>query len=495
MAEGVVLADRDHGQPRAGAVEEVCEARVVAAMVGDLEDVDRPRVERDRLRLGVGSQQDREVVPAGDGDDRELVRVGAGMAAAEQLRRRPQDLEMEGAGADQRPRRQPAGAGPRGAGEGEGVTAENGIEDAFDRDGRQDLVLGAVVVGLVVGQDQGSEALNPRIVELGGDPVTGGPGVDQDRQGAGGLEQDRVALADVEHRDPEAGNRGGPPGTAAGPDQEPDQAAGDKGGERRPPPAAGAAARPQLSAPTNGRDPAAPADPLGEDRAQPDRDVGADQAADADSDFEVGPARAPAPGGNLGDVCEQRRLERVDRRDGQTGHLADGGREHPQPHRRRDRGKRQEVGEEGRRRDRAEAVGDQRRRGQRRGDGQSSALSKRLRRAPRPDSGDDRPPQRSGQQEDADDRGKAQLPADVGRDPRFDRDGHDCRHREPVEAGGAAPGERRQDRDRPHHRGPLDRGAGAGQRDVDRDQRQDPDQPRPQRDPEAAENRHRQQSE
>src|SRR5580765_5261779 len=56
VAEGVAGADRDHRQAWPRVVEQGAEAGVVAAVVGDLEDVDRPRIDRHRLALGVSRQ-------------------------------------------------------------------------------------------------------------------------------------------------------------------------------------------------------------------------------------------------------------------------------------------------------------------------------------------------------------------------------------------------------------------------------------------------------
>ena len=66
---------------------------------------------------------------------------------------------------------------------------------------------------------------------------------------------------------------------------------------------------------------------------------------------------------------------------------------------------------------------------------------------------------------------------------------------EGVEAGGAAARQRRQEARCAHHARPLDRGAGAGQRHVDGDQGDRPDQPLAQGHPEGRQDRHRQQGE
>ncbi len=104
MAVGVVGADRDHRQPRLDPVEQGAEAGVVAAVVGDLEHVDRAGVERNRLRLGVGGEQHREVVPAGEQDQRPAgwgrfraeARRAARAAARGPRRRRPPGAQLAG---------------------------------------------------------------------------------------------------------------------------------------------------------------------------------------------------------------------------------------------------------------------------------------------------------------------------------------------------------------------------------------------------------------
>ncbi|HEY1853194.1 MAG TPA: hypothetical protein VGG40_01285, partial [Solirubrobacterales bacterium] len=105
MAEGVVGADRDHRQPGPRAVKQSAEAGVGGAVVSDLEDVDRARVDRHRFGLGIGGQQDREAVPAGEDDEGELVRVRASGRVGDELGRRPEDFEAETAGADRAPGR------------------------------------------------------------------------------------------------------------------------------------------------------------------------------------------------------------------------------------------------------------------------------------------------------------------------------------------------------------------------------------------------------
>ena len=100
--------------------------------------------------------------------------------------------------------------------------------------------------------------------------------------------------------------------------------------------------------------------------------------------------------------------------------------------------------------------------------------------------------ERRGQRQDAEDGGEAELPADVGGDAGVDRNGHQGRHGQPIQARGAPPRERRQHRQRAHHAGPLDRRPRSGQRHVDRDQAEHPEQPGPQGQAERGEQWHRQ---
>ena len=225
------------------------------------------------------------------------------------------------------------------------------------------------------------------------------------------------------------------------------------------------------------------------------RRVGAGQAGPAQLHVCVGPARPSAPGRHLRDVAEQQRVDGVEGLDRKAGNLGRRGGEHPQPHRRRHRRQRQQVGEQRRGRDRAEVEGDQRRRRQRRGDRHRGALGERMAPAATPDPRGDRLSQRRGEQEDPDHRGEAELPADVGGDMRVDRQGDDQRQDERVEPRRPPPRQRRQHPHGAHHAGPLDRRPGPGERDVERDQGQDPDQALAQRYPQSAEHRHRQQGE
>ncbi len=119
--------------------------------------------------------------------------------------------------------------------EAERAPAEDRVENPVHRDGREQFRLGAVVVGLVVGEDQCPEPLDPGVLQLSRDPVAGRPGVDEDRRRGSGLEQDRVALADVEHRDAQSAEGRRPTGPLPRAQNSPDEEGnGHHGRERRP---------------------------------------------------------------------------------------------------------------------------------------------------------------------------------------------------------------------------------------------------------------------
>jgi hypothetical protein len=65
------------------------------------------------------------------------------------------------------------------------------------------------VIGLVVGDHRGAEALDPGGLELAEQVGAGRTAVDQHGRGARRLQQDRVALADVQHHHPQAARRRG----------------------------------------------------------------------------------------------------------------------------------------------------------------------------------------------------------------------------------------------------------------------------------------------
>jgi len=139
--------------------------------------------------------------------------------------------------------------------------------------------------------------------------------------------------------------------------------------------------------------------------------------------------------------------------------------------------------------------GDQRRRGERGGDRHRRSLGQSAAPAPGADPRRDAGPQRRGEQEDAEHRREAELPADVARDPRLEGEQNHRREHQRVEARGAAASQGRQHAQRTHDPGALDRRTGAGKRHIDGDQAEHPEQTGAERQPERRQHWHRQQDE
>jgi hypothetical protein len=139
--------------------------------------------------------------------------------------------------------------------------------------------------------------------------------------------------------------------------------------------------------------------------------------------------------------------------------------------------------------------GDQRRRRQAGGSRHRGAVGKGAAHGATAEPSRDRSAQRRCEQEDAEHGGKAELPADICGDARLEGEQDRSGDRQRVEARGSASREGRQHAQRAHHPRPLDRRTGSRQRNVDDDQRQDPDQARTQRHPQRRQQRHQQEGE
>ena len=189
---------------------------------------------------------------------------------------------------------------------------------------------------------------------------------------------------------------------------------------------------------------------------------------------------------DLGDVGREQAGEPGERLDREPGHLADDRGEHPQPHHRRHRRQRQEVRGQRGQRDRLEVVRHQRRRRERRRDRHRGALGER-RAASRPPASRPRPTSRSvadagREQQDPDHRGEAELPADVAARAGVER--RASRRRRAASA-------YQRERGRPARAATTPAapmiparwidGPGAGDRDVEGDQREHADEPGAQR--------------
>lgn len=209
MAVVVTAAARDHGDtwPQLGELGR--EAVVGGAVVGDLEDLDRPVDQaRRHLRLRVRGQERVDLPVAREEHDGEQVRVRS-LAAR---RRRPQHAKAEPA--------QPeavscADLENRNAAilrRGEGVAlllprhGQTRIEHTLDGEPAQNVRGAADVVALRMRQDDRRQAAYAERAQLPGHVRLRRPLVDEDRA-LRHLQQHGVALADVQEGDPQARRR------------------------------------------------------------------------------------------------------------------------------------------------------------------------------------------------------------------------------------------------------------------------------------------------
>ena len=171
------------------------------------------------------------------------------------------------------------------------------------------------------------------------------------------------------------------------------------------------------------------------------------------------PARQPAQ------IGEQQPVDAPERGRGYEGRTAEAAQrrlQHAEPHDRRHRRQRQQVGRQRHELHGAEVVGEQRRRGQQRrqrdGDPFGREPRKPARRAHDP----------AGQRADAGHRGERELPARVARHARVGEQRGRDREQQHVPARRRPAGDRRRQPRQPHRPGPLERWAGAGERHVQR---------------------------
>ena len=179
----------------------------------------------------------------------------------------------------------------------------------------------------------------------------------------------------------------------------------------------------------------------------------------------------------LGERVEQRRRDRDDR--------AGGDGQHAEPHHRRHRRHREEVGGKRDDRDPLEMEGEQRRRAEARGRGERRRLRQRCRHRARAQREGDR----RGEEEDRDHRRERQLPPGVAGGPRIEPERDRGGEQQRVPARGRAAGEDGDYSGGAHDAGPLDRGPGARERDVQRDQHETPGETCPQAGSERGEDR------
>jgi len=352
-----------------------------------------------------------------------------------------------------------------------------------------------------VGDDRDPEAIDSGAPQLRGEVVARRTAVDEHRRSASGLKEDRVPLADVEDGDPQARRRPNRP-TARPDASQPDETERQDRNPNRNPPPTGRYVKAALTyrpvggrGVAEGREATAAQGDWGRDPRGGEDDVRRGEAREPESHVNVSPARVPAPRRDLGDVGEQRGLDDVDRGDRETGDLSHDRRQHPQPHRRRHRRESEQIRDERRGRDRLEVEGDQGGGGHSRRDRHRHPVRDGATPASGADDGGDRPAHGRRQSEDAENRGEAELPADVGGDLRVDRERRGRGDNQSVEPRRAAPGESRQHAEPAHDTGAHDRRTGACQRHVDGDRPQNPDQARGERHPQRGEKRYREHGE
>ena len=166
MAEGVVGADGDNRQLWPSAVQQPAEAGVIAAVMGNLEHIDGTWVQRGCFRLGVGGQQHREAAPVGDQNDGKAVWIFVAMGAAQQLGRRPENVEPQSAGAELATRGDALGGNPCRRGLGKHLPTEHSVEQLSDRHRSQQFLDSTRMIRLVVGDNRRAKPVHAGCVAL-----------------------------------------------------------------------------------------------------------------------------------------------------------------------------------------------------------------------------------------------------------------------------------------------------------------------------------------
>jgi hypothetical protein len=216
MAVTVPGSGRRHRDRGTGGVEERVGGRGPAAVVGDLEQVNP----RDRfaqlgidLLLDVAGQQELAALDRAEQHDRHVVDAGPGVGWLERdlAAARPQDLEADLVDGDPITRREQQAGRSTIAGQFGGPgripgsrAAHAGLEDLIDPVSAQQQRETRDMVLVRMRQDDRIEPAIPgrdQAVELNQQPVGVRTAVDQEAAAARALDEDRVALADVEHGD------------------------------------------------------------------------------------------------------------------------------------------------------------------------------------------------------------------------------------------------------------------------------------------------------
>ncbi len=215
VAVGIARADRDDRDRWPDGVEERVRGRGPAAVVGDLEDLDAGESTGDEDRvdvlLDVAGEQEPASVDFTEQDDRDIVdrRAGVGRLVRDRAPVRPEDAEadlVEGEPVAGRklvdappacPQLRPEGGVPRPG------PAHPRLEQAADAIAlEQERQAGDVVLMGVAEDDEVEPPIPGRQAGIEGDDQATGvwSAVDEQAAAAPALDEDRVALADVEDR-------------------------------------------------------------------------------------------------------------------------------------------------------------------------------------------------------------------------------------------------------------------------------------------------------
>jgi hypothetical protein len=216
VAVGVSGTRRDDGNGRRHRIEKRRRRRRAAAVVRHLEHVDvrQPAPDEDRIDrlLDVARQQEASPIDRAEQYDRDIVDAGAGVARLSRHRAgiRPQHVEPDLVEREAVPGRKQAGARAaqrESLGECRIPRARSmhaRLEDAPDSISVEENRKPGYVVLVGVGEDERIDAAVPRrdaLVERHEQPVRVRPAIDEHPPAARTLDENRVALTDVENGD------------------------------------------------------------------------------------------------------------------------------------------------------------------------------------------------------------------------------------------------------------------------------------------------------
>ena len=362
------------------------------------------------------------------------------------------------------------------------------IEESVDREALEHLGQTALMIsGLMRGDDQ-RDPPHPRVAQQAGDPRLRRAAVEEDRGPRAILDQRRVALADVEEGDRECVRRiGRRRGVAPCARQEHDGEHNQRRApaHRRSPPRRRGLEPSRLGAPVKR---------VEEGANGPDRRIsgangqrrGQRQSHTRPGQTREVPREPVEPPHEHAVGPPERRDEDGDRPGGarqSRGSHAQRNLGHARPHDRSDERDRDEVRCDAHDRDRPEVVREQRRRGNRRGDGDRGTLRER------PGKAAQRSAQRRREQEDPRHRGEGELPRGILGDARVDREGDHGGDQKRVPAGADPARSQGDQAGDAHDSRPLQRRPRARERHVGRDQRDQGNDAAPRPEPEPGEQR------